>query len=166
LFLAALAFPNGVSELWNRLEKEVRSGARILRILLAFGFVEAYLIIDKLGWLPRALSLTEFAGIEIKYWILIIAAAVLCWGRMAHSAIPLFGLSWFVLTEAFGLMPSSFAVLKYLLVLLTVGVYVGLETGGVSTLTRRLQRFRAGNAPCSGSGTRTRTLPEGTGNSR
>lgn len=164
LFLAALAFPNGVSELWNRLEVEVRSGARVLRMLAALMFVEAYLVIDKLGWLPRAISITEFIGVETKYWILIVAAAALCWGRMAHAAIPLFGLTWFVLTEAFGLMPTSFAVLKYVLVLMTIGVYVVLESGWTSMLTRRFKRSRPLEERPSE--TPVHTQPEGTGNPR
>jgi hypothetical protein len=91
--------------------------------------MEAYLVADKLGWFPVALTENEISGIPVKYWILIVATIVLCLGRVARAAIPLLGISWFILTEAFGLMPSSFAMLKYLLVLLTIGIYAFLESG-------------------------------------
>lgn len=142
LFLAALAFPNGIADLWYKLEAEVLAGARLIRMLAALVFMETFLVADKLGWMPAALSENAFAGIQVKYWILIVAAAVLSWGRVAHSAIPLLGLSWFVLTEALGLMPSSFGLLKYLLVLLTIGIYVYLDAGLASRFSARFRKRR------------------------
>jgi urea transport system permease protein len=127
LFLSALAFPNGIADLWIRLEAEVQRGARFVRVLAALAFIESFLIADKLGWMPAAISRNVFAGIQVKYWILIAGAVALSWGRGAHVAIPLLGVTWFVVTEAFGLMPSSFGLLKYVLVLATIGVYVYLQ---------------------------------------
>jgi urea transport system permease protein len=167
LFLVALAVPNGVSELWNRLETEVRAGARIARMVIALGFIEGFLVVDKLGYMPRVLSLSEFIGIETKYWILLAGAAVICWGRVAHAAIPLLGLSWFVVTEAFGLMPSSFTVLKYLLVLASIVIYAGLEGDWTPALRRKLGGLRLRKeAAASGRQTSAGTQPEGTGNSQ
>jgi urea transport system permease protein len=142
LFLAALAFPGGIADLWNRLETEIKTGARVSRLLAALVFVVGFLAVDKLGWLPRLLSITAFAGIPTKYWILIVAAVIICWGRVARAAIPLLGLSWFIITEAFGLMPSSFGSLKYILVLVTFGMYVYLEADVASYLKRRLPKLR------------------------
>jgi hypothetical protein len=146
LFLAALAFPNGIADLWNRLEAEVRKGARLWRILATLAFMVSYLAIDKLGWMPVALTRNAFAGIQIKYWILIAAAVVLSWGRVARAAIPLLGLTWFIVTEAFGLMPSSFGSLKYILVLLTIGIYIYLETEVAARVSRRIGAWRSSRA--------------------
>lgn len=144
LFLGVLMFPGGVADLWTKLETEIRAGERVYRILIALVFIEAFLVIDKLGWLPAVLTTTGFAGIASKYWILIAAGTLLCLGRVAHAAIPMLGLSWFILSEAFGLMPSSFGVLKYVLVMATIVLYAELE----HTLTSRLRaRIRAWRAP-------------------
>jgi urea transport system permease protein len=143
LFLTALAFPNGVCDLWNRLEIEVRNGSRLLRVVLSLVFIESFLIADKLNFMPVALTRNIFAGVQVKFWLLIVAAVVIaCGSRVAHAAFPLLGLSWFVLTEAFGLMPSSFGSIKYLLVLLTIGVYVYLEAGIGTRLFARVRRRR------------------------
>ena len=141
LFLAALAFPNGICDLWIKLEAEVLNGARIFRMLLALAFIELALIADKLHWIP---SLGGFAilGVPSKYWLLIGITIVLCLGRVAHASIPLLGLTWFILTEAFGLMPSSFSILKYVLVLLTILVYAYLEGNLTSAVKSLLSKFR------------------------
>ena len=55
-----------LSKLWLNLEAEVQEGARLRRPLIAFGFVLMFLIVDKMGWLPPALSSTEFATIQSK----------------------------------------------------------------------------------------------------
>lgn len=135
LFLGALAFPNGICDLWIKLESEVRAGSSMLRALAALAVMEAYLIIDKLNLLPGFLSTTGVAGIRSKYWLFIVIAVAALWGKGAHAAIPLVGLTWFVLTEAFGLMPSSFSLLKYILVLATIGAYVYME-GGIGARLR------------------------------
>lgn len=147
LFLAALAFPGGVGDLWTRLEDEVRAGARVFRILMALVFIEGFLVVDRLGWLRGLPTTREFIGLPVKYWIMIAVAAVLCWGRVAHAAIPMLGLSWFILTEAFGLMPAAFGSLKYVLVLSTIGLYLYLEgvlTSRLSGLMRRLRPSKVG----------------------
>lgn len=155
LFLGTLAFPGGVSDLWNRLEAEVRRGASVLRPFSALLFAECFLIADKLGWIPIALSGSAFIGIRAKYWILILVSVALCWGRVAKAAIPVLGISWFVLTEALGLMPSSFGMLKYLLVLLSI-LYYALSGGAlVRRISPVLKRFRPAVA--------SQTQPEGTG---
>jgi hypothetical protein len=144
LFLGALAFPNGVSDLWTKLEGEIRQGSRVFRILLALAFIEVALIADKLHWIP---SLGGFAilGVQSKYWILIAITIVLCIGRVAHASIPMLGLGWFLLTEALGLMPRSFSILKYLLVLASILAYAYLEgnlTSGVKSITGKFRRSR------------------------
>jgi hypothetical protein len=141
LFLGALAFPNGICDLWSRLEGEVRQGARISRMLLALAFIELALIADKLHWIP---SFGGFAilGVQSKYWILIAITIVMCIGRVAHASIPLLGLSWFVLTEALGIMPRSFSILKYVLVLGSVLIYAYLEGNLTSGLKSFIGRFR------------------------
>jgi urea transport system permease protein len=149
LFLGALAFPNGICDLWIKLEAEVLQGARILRMLLALGFIELGLIADKLGWLP-SFGRAALLGVPVKYWILIAATGVLCMGRVARASIPMLGLGWFLLTEAFGLMPSSFSLLKYILVLLTIVVYAYLEgnlSAGLKSLAGRFRRSRAKTQP-------------------
>jgi urea transport system permease protein len=143
LFLTALAFPGGAGDLWIRLENEVRQGARVLRVLIALAFVEGFLVVDRLGWLSGFLSANEFIRIPVKYWIMMAVAALLCWGRVARAAIPMLGLSWFILTEAFGLMPPSFGLLKYVLVLLTIGLYAYLEGGLKSRLITRIRKLRS-----------------------
>jgi len=141
LFLGALAFPNGVSDLWTKLELEVRQGSRIFRIFLALTFIEVALIADKLHWIP---SFGGFAilGVQSKYWILIAITIVLCVGRVAHASIPMLGLGWFLLTEALGLMPRSFSVVKYLLVLATLVIYAYLEGNLTSGLKSIIGKFR------------------------
>jgi hypothetical protein len=52
------------------------------------------------------------------------------------------GIGWFILTEAFGLMPSSFSVLKYVLVLTTIVVYAYLEGNLVSGFRSLINKFR------------------------
>ena len=141
LFLGALAFPNGICDLWTKLEGEVRQGSRIFRPLLALAFVEVALIADKLHWIP---SFGGFAilGVQSKYWIVIAITIILCIGRVAHASIPMLGLAWFILTEAFGIMPSSFSVLKYVLVLASILVYAYLEGNVTSGLKSIIGRFR------------------------
>ena len=141
LFLGALAFPNGICDLWTKLEGEVRQGSRIFRPLLALAFVEVALIADKLHWIP---SFGGFAilGVQSKYWIVIAITIILCIGRVAHASIPMLGLAWFILTEAFGIMPSSFSVLKYVLVLASILVYAYLEGNLTTGLKSIIGRFR------------------------
>ena len=127
MFLAVLFFPNGIAGLWERLEDEVRSGGRVGRLLLGIAFTEVFLIVDKLGFLPDAGSNLLVAGIEVQYLIMLGGATAICWGRVAHTAIPLCGLGWLIVTEALGMMPSSLDVLKYLVVLSTFAVYVYLQ---------------------------------------
>ncbi len=127
MFLAVLFFPNGMAGLWERLEDEVRSGGRVGRLLLGVAFTEAFLIVDKLGFLPDVGSNLLVAGVEVQYLIMLGGAAAICWGRVAHTAIPLCGLGWLIVTEALGMMPSSLDVLKYLVVLSTFAVYVYLR---------------------------------------
>jgi hypothetical protein len=141
LFLGALAFPNGICDLWTKLEGEIRQGARISRMLLALCFIELALIADKLHWIP-SLGGTAIAGVQLKYWIMIAITIVLCLGRVAHASIPMLGLGWFILTEAFGLMPSSFSLLKYVLVLATILIYAYLEGNITSGLRNLIGKFR------------------------
>ena len=147
LFLAVLAFPGGVGDLWTRLEEEVKSGAPVFRALIALIFIEGFLAADKLGWLAGVLTANAFIGIQVKYWILFAAIAALCWRRVARAAIPLLALAWFVMTEAFGLMPSSFGLLKYILVLVAIGVYVYLEGGLTARLMSNVRRLRSSKGP-------------------
>jgi len=141
LFLGALAFPNGICDLWMKLENELQQGGRIFRMLLALGFIELALIADKLGWIP-SFGRVALAGVPLKYWLMILITIVLCLGRVAHSSIPMLGLGWFILTEAFGLMPSSFSVLKYGLVLASILIYAYLEGNLTSGLKSLLRKFR------------------------
>ena len=141
LFLAALAFPNGICDLWIKLEGEIRQGARIHRTLLSLAFIELALIADKLRVIP-SLGGTAIAGVQLKYWLMIVVTIILCFGRVAHASIPMLGIGWFILTEAFGLMPSSFSVLKYVLVLTTIIVYAYLEGNLVSGFRSLLNKFR------------------------
>ena len=127
LFLGVLFFPNGLAGLWERLEDEVRSGSSIHRIIFAAVFVEGFLIADKLDVLPAAGSNILVAGVEVRYLVMLGAAALICWGRVAPTAVPLMALAWFILTEALGLMPRSFDVVKYLILFLAVAIYVYLR---------------------------------------
>ena len=127
LFLAVLFFPNGLAGLWERLENEVRSGASIRRLLFAIVFVEGFLIVDKLGFLPAVGFDLLVAGIEVQYLVMLAGAAVICWTRVAHTAIPLAALVWFILTEAMGIMPGSFDIVKYVILLLSAAVYAYLR---------------------------------------
>ena len=129
LFLAVLMFPGGVGDLWTRLEAEVVAGARLGRAVAVLAFVLGFLAIDKLGWLPSVLSLTEFIGVQSKYWILLVLVIALSFGRVARAAIPLLTVAAFFLTEAFGLMPSSLAVAKYVVVAAVIGIHVLMERG-------------------------------------
>jgi urea transport system permease protein len=129
LFLTVLVFPAGISQLWSTLEREVAKGAGIARPLVVAGFVLAFLIADKSGWIPRALSLTEFAGVASKYWILIAAAAALSWGSTAPSAVPLITMATLVAGEALGLFPSEITILKYVAVGLLLALYAVRQAG-------------------------------------
>ena len=136
LFLAVLFFPNGSAGLWERLESEVRSGASIRRLLFALVFVEGFFIVDKLGFLPAAGRNLLVAGVEVQYLVMLAGAAVICWARVAPTAIPVCGLVWFIVTEALGLMPASFDVLKYVVLLLSAAAYAYLrraESAGTGT---------------------------------
>jgi hypothetical protein len=99
-----------------------------------------WLVADRFRAFPRSLSLTEFAGVPAKHWILIAIVAALLWRLPARAALPLFGVSALILSEAFGLTPSSLSMLKYLLVLLLVGVYAAGEQDWafVRTIRQRL----------------------------
>ena len=127
LFLAVLFFPNGIAGLWERLESEVRSGDSIRRLLLALVFVELFLIVDKLGYLPGAGANLLVAGIEVQYLVMLAGAALICWTRVAHTAIPLTALVWFILTEALGIMPGSFDIVKYAILLGSGTLYAYLR---------------------------------------
>jgi urea transport system permease protein len=141
LFLGTLAFPNGICDLWLKLEGEVRQGSRIWRMLLALGFIELALIADKLRLIP-SLGGTAIAGVPLKYWLIIAVTIVICLGRVAHASIPMLGIAWFLLTEAFGLMPSSFSILKYVLVLATIVIYAYLEGNLTAAFRSLIGRFR------------------------
>jgi urea transport system permease protein len=139
LFLLVLIFPDGLSQLWTRLERDVRRGGTITRAVGVLIFVQIWLAADRFGAFPRVLSVTEFAGTPAKHWILIGIATALLWNLPARAALPLFGVSALILSEAFGLTPPSLSVLKYALVLLLVAVYAAGEQNWafVRALTRR-----------------------------
>jgi hypothetical protein len=86
--------------------------------------------------------MVEFANVPAKHWILIVVSAAGLWKLPARAVLPLFGVAALILSEALGLMPSSFAMLKYLIVLLLVGVYAGGEHGWAipAPLKRRFSR--------------------------
>ena len=143
LFLAVLAFPDGISQLWKRLEDEVTKGATVFRAVAVLVVFEAFLIADKLGAFPRVLTLTEFAFVPVKYWILIVLAAGLLYFQRTRSALPLFGVAALILSEAMGLMPGSLSTVKYVLLLLTFAVYAVWATdGGLGGIARRLMPRR------------------------
>jgi urea transport system permease protein len=146
LFLAVLAFPDGLSQLWLRLESEVAGGRSIARLLAAFVFVEAVLMIDKLGWLPSILSMVQIAFVPLKYWLLIIAATAVGWSRPAPAAVPLLGLAILIVSEALGLFPTEATPLKYLVVVALAGWYVARETDVVARVVRWLRRRRVEDA--------------------
>jgi urea transport system permease protein len=127
LFVGILFFPNGIAGLWERLESEVRSGSSIRRLLFAFVFVDGFLIVDKLGFFPAVGSNLLVAGLEVQYLVMLAGAALICWGRVAHTAIPLAALVWFILTEAMGLMPQSLDTIKYVVLLVSLVVYAYLR---------------------------------------
>jgi urea transport system permease protein len=138
LFLAVLAFPDGMSQLWTRLESEVRHGATVWKAAATLLFVQIYFVADKLGVFPRPLTLTELAGVPLKYWILIAIAGGLLFLQSTRVALPLFGVAALIVSEALGLMPASFAVLKYVIVLALFATYaIGTAEGGVRSLIRR-----------------------------
>ncbi|HEX4997013.1 MAG TPA: urea ABC transporter permease subunit UrtC [Terriglobia bacterium] len=141
LFLTALAYPGGAGELWSRLEDERQRGFGMGRAVVALGFVELFLIADKLGWFARILPTAVVAGVHVRYLIPFAVVVVLCAGkRAARAAVPLLALAWFIFSEAFGLMPGSFSYLKYLLVLLSIIVYAVGESGVLERLKNRAGR--------------------------
>jgi urea transport system permease protein len=145
LFLAVLAFPDGISQLWTRLEAEVRQGATVGRVFAVFLVVEAFLVADKLGAFPRVLALTELAFIPLKYWILIVLTAVLLVLQKTRAALPIFGVSVLIVSEALGLMPGSLSTLKYVLLVVLFAIYAaGTVDGGVRAIMRRLTWRREG----------------------
>jgi hypothetical protein len=127
LFLLVLVFPDGLSQLWSRLEEDVRRGGTVVRAVGVLVFVQIWLVADRFGVFPRSVSLTEFASVPAKHWILIAIVSALLWRLPARAALPLFGVSALILSEAFGLTPPTLSMLKYLLVLLLVGVYAAGE---------------------------------------
>jgi urea transport system permease protein len=129
LFLAVLAFPQGLAQLWTRLESDVRAGARLGWPLLVLGVVLLFLAADKLRWLPAALSMTEIAGIQAKYWLLGLVAAPFAWRARMPAAIPLLTLTGVVSIEAFGLLPGSARTLQYMVIALLLGYWAVRETG-------------------------------------
>jgi branched-subunit amino acid ABC-type transport system permease component len=131
LFLTVLMFPGGIGDLWTKLEVDVRAGARLGRAVAVLAFILVFLTIDKLEWLPASLSTTELIGVQSKYWTLAALVAVLSFGRVARGAIPLLTVAAFFLTEAFGLMPSSLSVAKYVLGGTVIGVCVLMERGSI-----------------------------------
>jgi urea transport system permease protein len=143
LFLTVLVFPEGLSQLWLKLESEVAAGARVARPVAAFIFVIIFLISDKVEWLPRALSLTDLAGIPAKYWVLVMASTTIGWSRYARSLMPVLALSGLVIGEALGLFPSEMRVTKYLIVALLCGHYALRESMGSSRLPAGFWRPRA-----------------------
>ena len=146
LFLAVLAFPDGLSKLWMNLEVEVAAGDRLGRRLAAFAFVLLYLVADKMHWLPPALSSMEFLTIQSKYWVLLVATIALGWSRAAPSSMPLLALSGLVLGEALGLLPSEARVAKYLAVAAMAAVYCSRQIGTTSRFIAVPWRARAASS--------------------
>jgi hypothetical protein len=155
LFLTVLAFPGGAGELWSRLEREVKAGATIRRALAAFVFVEGFLIAEKMSWL-KFLPSTAVAGLPIRYAIPLAIAVILCWNRRtARVSTPLLAISWFIATQALGVMPPELSHWppmpqfpnlevpgpKYLLVVFAIGRYAWIEgemTARLVMLCRRI----------------------------
>jgi urea transport system permease protein len=127
LFMAVLAFPSGLAHLWSRLESELQAGAVAGRALLVCAFVLLFLIVDKVGWLPSALSVNEFLGLQAKYWVLIGAAAALSWVHVAPTAVPLLAVAGALVAEAFGLLPGAARLLAYATLALVTGYYVAKD---------------------------------------
>lgn len=124
LFMAVLAFPGGLAQLWSRLESELVSGATAGRALLVCAFVLIFLVIDKIGWLPSALSINELLGMQAKYWLLIAAAGALSWARVAPTSVPLLAVSGTIVAEAFGLLPGAARLLTYVTLAVVSGYYL------------------------------------------
>jgi urea transport system permease protein len=141
LFMAVLPFPSGLAHLWSRLESELQAGAVAGRALLVCAFVLTFLIVDKVGWLPSALSINELLGMQAKYWVLMVAAAALSWARVAPTAVPLLGVAGAVVAEAFGLLPGAARLLTYATLAVLTGYYVARDGHVVSRLTGLRSHF-------------------------
>lgn len=147
LFLAVLAFPGGIGDLWKKLEAEMKAGAGVFRAVVALILVEAFLIVDKLGYLKNFLSTITLGGVSARYAIPIVIVIALCWGRsVARASVPLLVLTWFILTEALGLMPGAFSVLKYVLISAAIIWYAFKEGGLGAKLKARFGGPRAADA--------------------
>jgi hypothetical protein len=147
LFLAVLAFPGGIGDLWKKLEAEKKAGAGVFRAVAALAFVEIFQLIDKLGWIKNILPTVTLGGVSLRYAIPIAVVIALCWSRrVARAAVPLLVLVWFFMSEALGLMPSSFGVLKYLLIALVVIWYAFVEGGLGARLKSRFGGSRTADA--------------------
>ena len=142
LFLTVLVYPDGVSQLWIKLEQEVRGGGRVGRALVAFAFLMLFLLVDRMALLPRALSLTEFAGIQSKYWIALVATAGIGWAPVAPTAVPLLAITGVVAGEALGLLPTGARTLKYIVLATAFAWYLARETGFITRVPARPWRVR------------------------
>jgi hypothetical protein len=139
--MAVLAFPGGLARLWSRLETELQSGAAAGRALLVCALVLAFLVVNKVGWLPSALSVNELLGMQAKYWLLLVTAAALSWGRVAPTAVPLLAVAGTVVAEGFGLLPGAARHLSYATLGLLTGYYVMRDAhlvGRLSGLRNRI----------------------------
>lgn len=142
LFLTVLVYPDGLTQLWIKLEQEVRAGGRVGRALVAFAFLMLFLVVDHQRWLPPALSMTEFAGIQSKYWIALVVTAGLGWSPVAPTAVPLLAITGVVAGEALGLLPTGTRALKYLILAAACAWYVVRETGVITRMPARPWRVR------------------------
>jgi urea transport system permease protein len=135
LFMSVLAFPSGLAHLWSRLESELQAGAVVGRALVVCAFVLTFLAVDKIGWLPSALSINELLGMQAKYWVLLVAAAALSWARVAPTSVPLLAVAGMVIAEAFGLLPGAARLLAYATLALLTVYYVARDAHVVGRVT-------------------------------
>jgi urea transport system permease protein len=74
MFLAVvLFFPHGFVGLWDRVEEEVRLGARIGRVALVAGPIAAiaiFILVEAMGLMPPVLR-RDVVDLPLKYWILL-----------------------------------------------------------------------------------------------
>jgi hypothetical protein len=125
----------------------LKTGAGVFRAVVALAFVEIFQVVDKIGWLKGFLPTVTLGGVSIRYAIPIAVVIALCWSRsVARAAVPLLVLTWFFLSEALGVMPESFGVLKYALIALAVIWYAVMEGGLGARLKARFGGSRAADA--------------------
>jgi len=77
MFLCIIAFPSGLTGLWDRLEEKCAARAGVLTALLPLAVLGAFVTSEALGLSPEVLQ-ARMLGVQAKYWML--SLICLGWG--------------------------------------------------------------------------------------